>query len=102
MHCMWSKWAPPNERSRLSTFGLSGSYIGSMFSLSFGGVIVKLLNWQAVFYMIGSIGVLWTILWFLFTAETPDKHPSISDDEKEFIRSSLPQVIYDLCFLMII
>lgn len=54
MHCLWSKWCPPNERSRLATFALSGSYIGSVTALSTGGLITIYLNWQSIFYIFGK------------------------------------------------
>lgn len=53
MHCLWSKWSPPNERSRLATFALSGSYVGSVATLGLGGLIGKHLNWQSIFYIFG-------------------------------------------------
>ena len=89
MHCLWSKWAPPSERSRLSTFGLSGSYIGSVISMALGGIIGKYINWQAIFYFFGAASLVWTLLWFRYTAETPGQHSSISSQEKNFIESSL-------------
>lgn len=55
MHCLWSKWCPPNERSRLATFALSGSYIGSVTALSTGGLITIYLNWQSIFYIFGKL-----------------------------------------------
>ena len=29
MHAIWARWAPPLERSRLSTICYSGSYMGA-------------------------------------------------------------------------
>lgn len=92
MHCLWSKWSPPNERSRLATFALSGSYIGSVAALSLGGLIGKLVNWQAIFYVFGAGGFLWSILWFLYVYESPSEHENIDNDEKLFIESSLSYV----------
>jgi ACS family sodium-dependent inorganic phosphate cotransporter len=54
MHCMWSKWAPPNERSRLATFAFSGTHLGSVAALSFGGIIGEYLNWHSIFYIFGN------------------------------------------------
>lgn len=89
MHCLWSKWCPPNERSRLATFALSGSYIGSVAALSLGGLISIYLSWQWIFYIFGLMGVAWTILWFCNVYESPAEHENISNDEKTHIESTL-------------
>lgn len=93
MHCMWSKWAPPNERSRLATIAFSGSYFGSVIALSCGGLIGEYIGWQAIFYVFGSVGLVWTALWFTFVRESPAQHESIDNEEKLYIESSLSYVI---------
>ncbi|CAF0792094.1 unnamed protein product [Brachionus calyciflorus] len=89
MHCLWSKWCPPNERSRLATFALSGSYIGSVAALSLGGLISIYLNWQAIFYIFGVLGLVWAIFWFFNIYESPSEHVAITIDEKTYIESTL-------------
>lgn len=93
MHCLWSKWSPPHERSRLATFALSGSYVGSVAALSLGGIIGKHLNWEAIFYFFGIGGLVWTLFWFLNVYESPSHHETIDNDEKLYIESSLSHVI---------
>lgn len=89
MHCLWSKWSPPYERSSLATFAFSGSYIGSLVSLSLSGLIAEHINWQAIFYLFGTFGLLWSILWFIFIFESPAEHTKIRIEERLFIESSL-------------
>ncbi|RNA37043.1 Vesicular glutamate transporter 1 [Brachionus plicatilis] len=89
MHCLWSKWCPPNERSRLATFALSGSYIGSVTALSSGGLITIYLNWQSIFYIFGVLGLIWSVFWFLNVYESPSEHQHISCEEKNRIESTL-------------
>lgn len=92
MHAMWSKWAPPTERSKMATFAFSGSYIGSVVALSVGGVLAENVNWQSIFYVSGSAGIIWTIMWYHFTAESPASHETISFDERDYIEQSYIQV----------
>jgi ACS family sodium-dependent inorganic phosphate cotransporter len=89
MHCLWSKWSPPYERSQLATFAFSGSYIGSLVALSLGGLIAEHINWQAIFYLFGSFGVLWSVLWFIYIFESPANHAKIHIEERLYIESSL-------------
>ena len=89
MHCLWSKWAPPTERSTLTTFALSGSYIGSVVALSSSGIISYMLNWEWIFYSFGGMGIVWCALWFRHVHETPSEHTSIGLEEKLMLESSL-------------
>lgn len=91
MHAMWSKWAPPTERSKMATFAFSGSYIGSVVALSVGGLLAENVNWQSIFYVSGSAGIIWTILWFHFISESPASHETISFDERDYIEQSYIQ-----------
>ncbi len=89
MHCLWSKWSPPTERSRLATFALSGSYIGSVVALSCSGIISSTMNWKWIFYIFGGFGMLWACLWFAFIEESPSTHSNISPEERLHIESSI-------------
>ncbi len=91
MHALWSKWAPPPERSKMATFAFSGSYLGSVVMLSVGGLLVENVNWQSVFYVSGSAGIIWTILWFHFVSESPAEHRTISFEERDYIERSYVQ-----------
>lgn len=101
MHCLWSKWAPPNERSRLATVAFSGSYVGSVVALSLGGLIGQYVNWQAIFYVFGTTGLIWTLFWFTFVYESPSQHETIEHDEKLHIENSLSYVCVFLDIIQI-
>ena len=40
---------------------------------------------QSVFYVTGSVGTLWFILWMIFIRDDPDDHFLISETERDFI-----------------
>ncbi|KAF4022571.1 hypothetical protein G4228_014795 [Cervus hanglu yarkandensis] len=52
-HGMWSKWAPPLERSRLATTSFCGSYAGAVIAMPLAGVLVQYIGWASVFYIYG-------------------------------------------------
>ena len=41
-------------------------------------------NWQAAFVLTGALGLVWVIAWLLLY-HSPDKHPSLSSEEFEYI-----------------
>ncbi|XP_046308340.1 sodium-dependent phosphate transport protein 3 isoform X2 [Marmota monax] len=88
---IWAKWAPPLERSKLTSIAGSGAAFGSFFILCVGGLISQALGWPFIFYIFGSIGCVCCLLWFTVIYDDPTHHPCISVREKEHIVSSLAQ-----------
>jgi MFS transporter, ACS family, solute carrier family 17 (sodium-dependent inorganic phosphate cotransporter), other len=86
---MWSKWAPPFERSRMVVAAFTGNYIGIVVSLPVSGILAQSLGWESVFYVFGVVGCIWTVLWLMFVRKSPGADPWISTIEKEYIESSL-------------
>ncbi|XP_051710989.1 sodium-dependent phosphate transport protein 3 isoform X6 [Oryctolagus cuniculus] len=86
---IWAKWAPPLERSKLTSIAGSGAAFGSFFILCVGGLISQALGWPFIFYIFGSIGCVCCLLWFTVIYDDPSHHPCISAREKEYIVSSL-------------
>lgn len=54
MMAMWTRWAPPLERSRLVTFAGSGCNFGAFVAQPLTGYICQTLGWPAVFYICGE------------------------------------------------
>jgi ACS family sodium-dependent inorganic phosphate cotransporter len=47
------------------------------------------IGWPSVFYVFGSLGVLWFIAWTLLCYNDPQSHPFISDEERIFLEKSI-------------
>ncbi|XP_013930376.1 PREDICTED: vesicular glutamate transporter 3 isoform X2 [Thamnophis sirtalis] len=88
-HGMWSKWAPPLERSRLATISFCGSYAGAVVAMPLAGVLVQYIGWPSVFYTYGMFGITWYMLWLLQAYESPAVHPTISTEERIYIETSI-------------
>ncbi|XP_053356584.1 vesicular glutamate transporter 3 isoform X2 [Clarias gariepinus] len=88
-HGMWSKWAPPLERSRLATTSFCGSYAGAVIAMPLAGVLVQYVGWPSVFYIYGVFGIIWYIFWLLLAYESPAVHPTISEEEKTYIETTI-------------
>ncbi|XP_048213467.1 vesicular glutamate transporter 3 isoform X2 [Perognathus longimembris pacificus] len=88
-HGMWSKWAPPLERSRLATTSFCGSYAGAVVAMPLAGVLVQYIGWASVFYIYGMFGIIWYMFWLLQAYECPAMHPTISNEERTYIETSI-------------
>ncbi|KAI7790621.1 vesicular glutamate transporter 2.2 [Triplophysa rosa] len=88
-HGIWSKWAPPMERSRLATTSFCGSYAGAVIAMPLAGILVQYSGWSSVFYLYGSFGMVWYMFWILVSYESPADHPTITDEERTYIEESI-------------
>ncbi|NXD15575.1 VGLU3 protein, partial [Nothocercus nigrocapillus] len=88
-HGMWSKWAPPLERSRLATTSFCGSYAGAVVAMPLAGVLVQYIGWSSVFYVYGMFGIVWYVFWLLQAYESPAVHPTITSEERIYIETSI-------------
>eukprot|EP00062_Callorhinchus_milii_P010610 gi/632955808/ref/XP_007893647.1/ PREDICTED: vesicular glutamate transporter 3 [Callorhinchus milii] len=88
-HGLWSKWAPPLERSRLATTSFCGSYAGAVVAMPLAGLLVQYKGWSSVFYVYGFFGMIWYIFWLLLAYESPATHPTITHEERSYIEASI-------------
>uniref|UniRef100_A0A1B6DF26 Putative inorganic phosphate cotransporter n=1 Tax=Clastoptera arizonana TaxID=38151 RepID=A0A1B6DF26_9HEMI len=85
-----SNWAPPLERNRILSFILGGVLFGTMVTMFFAGILAASPGgWPSIFYVTGTLAIIWALIWLYIGADNPTKHRSISELEKQFIISSL-------------
>ncbi|KAK6173305.1 hypothetical protein SNE40_016781 [Patella caerulea] len=90
IHAIWSKWAPPQEKTKLALFAFSGSYIGTVVALPISGALGRsAAGWPSIFYVFGSLAVIWFMLWCIIITESPAKHQSITNAELEYIQQNI-------------
>lgn len=53
------------------------------------GVIAGSLGWEAVFYIMGGLSVIWIILWIVLVSDNPEKSSLVSEEEKNLIVGAL-------------
>ncbi|KAJ8927580.1 hypothetical protein NQ314_019945 [Rhamnusium bicolor] len=91
MHVMLAHWAPPNERSVMSSIVYAGTALGTVIFMLVSGIIAGSVGWEAVFYIEGGVSALWLLLWAVLTADTPQSQRFISEEERNYIVTSLHQ-----------
>lgn len=57
------------------------------------GFIISEYGWRVVFYMNGSLGVAWCLLWWLLAFDLPHKHPRITRRELNYINANIGENI---------
>ncbi|XP_060803575.1 putative inorganic phosphate cotransporter [Amyelois transitella] len=92
VHNVIGKWVPLEEKSRLGTLVYSGGQLGTALQLIISGYIADYWGWPAIFYTMGSLGAVWTVLYMFIGSSTPKTSKIISVEEKAYIENSLGQV----------
>jgi MFS transporter, ACS family, hexuronate transporter len=81
-----AEWFPARERGIAGGVFNTGASVGSMLAPPLVAWAILAYNWHVAFVVTGSLGLVWAAAW-LFFYESPEKHPSLSDEEREHIRS---------------
>jgi len=91
MFAMLRWWAPEQEKSTMVAISFSGAYLGTLITFPIASILVEaraLWCWPSVFYVFGSVGILWALPWFCCISNEPETDPFISKGEEEYIRHS--------------
>lgn len=80
-----AEWFPTHERAFAQGLFNSGAAVGGIVALPAIAFMTVWFSWQTIFIVVGLIGLLWLIPWFLIVKAPPEYHPNISAEEKEYI-----------------
>jgi ACS family hexuronate transporter-like MFS transporter len=80
-----AEWFPTKERAFAQGLFNSGAAIGGIVAFPTIGLLSVYFNWQYIFILVGVVGLLWLIPWWILVKSPPSKHPWITDEEREYI-----------------
>jgi ACS family hexuronate transporter-like MFS transporter len=81
-----AEWFPAKERGFAAGFFNIGASFGSMLAPPLVGFAIYYYSWQMAFVITGIIGLIWAGLW-IWAYNSPDRHPRLSPEEREYITS---------------
>jgi MFS transporter, ACS family, hexuronate transporter len=82
-----AEWFPAKERAVAQGIFGAGASLGSVVAAPFIAYLFIAWGWRMTFIGIAVLGILWLIPWLLVNKATPDKHPWITEKEREHIES---------------
>jgi MFS transporter, ACS family, hexuronate transporter len=83
-----SEWFPPEDRA--FAFGIfnTGSSVGAVIAPPLIAFIILTLDWRWVFFITGTLGLLWALVWWVFY-DLPQKQKLITPAELAHIEKSI-------------
>ncbi len=79
-------WFPRHERGLVQGISHSASRLGAAIAPPVAVAIITAFGWRWVFYVCGSLGLLWSVLWFAYYRNMPEEQRSVTDGELAYIR----------------
>jgi ACS family hexuronate transporter-like MFS transporter len=82
-----AEWFPTKERAFAQGLFNSGAAIGGIISIPLIAFLTVYFSWQSIFILVGLVGLLWLIPWWIFVKSPPKGHPWLSENERQYILS---------------
>ena len=89
MQGAWTKWAPSSEKSRLVGAHFAGGPIGTFLINQLAGFVGDAYGWEPIFKVSGVLNLLFVFFWCFLVYDSPETHPYITTEERDFIGKSL-------------
>lgn len=79
-------WMPASERGLALGLMNSGSRLGAAVGLAIASYLILWVGWRACFWMLGGVGLVWTVCWYGWYRDDPAQKHGVSSEELAFIR----------------
>jgi MFS transporter, ACS family, hexuronate transporter len=86
-----AEWFPKKERALATGIFNSGTNIGAILAPALVPLIALTWGWQSAFIILGAVGFIWLIFWFIFY-EIPERQKRISQNELAYIKSDVSEI----------
>jgi MFS family permease len=79
-------WLPMTERARSTAFGLAAVPFASVIGAPLISYLILLAGWKIMFFILGSLGIIWAIAWYFLFADYPENSKHVSQKELSYIQ----------------
>jgi MFS transporter, ACS family, glucarate transporter len=83
-----SRWFPAAERGRIQSVVWMGSRMGGALAPLLSIYLAGEYGWRTVFYIFGSLGLVWASVWWIWFKDEPRDMKGISSEEVKLIEEN--------------
>jgi sugar phosphate permease len=89
-----ASWFPSTNRGLLQGTTHAASRVGAAFAPPIiVAIVIYFGGWRWGFYLLGGLGLLWTIFFFIFFRNTPREIAAVNEGERALIREDKPSLL---------
>lgn len=82
------KWVIYEEKSLWVGIIYAGTSLGTVISILTSGMILNYVGWEAIFYIHGTLPLIWCVVFYIFFADSPEEQKYITEHERTLIVTS--------------
>lgn len=79
------EWFPVKQRALAQGIFNSGASIGNVIAPVIIVYLYAQFGWKSTYLILGALGFLWVIPWFILNKSKPEDHPWITENERNLI-----------------
>ena len=79
------EWFPVKQRALAQGIFNSGASIGNVIAPIIIVYLYAQFGWKTTYIILGAVGLLWVIPWYIVNKTRPEDHPWITDEERKLI-----------------
>jgi MFS transporter, ACS family, glucarate transporter len=83
-----ARWFPAIQRGRIQSIVWMGSRLGGALAPFLSIILADMYGWRNVFFIFGSLGVIWATVWWFWFRDEPRDMKGISPEEVTEIEES--------------
>ncbi|CAK9829816.1 SLC17A5 [Anthophora retusa] len=88
LHAMIARWVPPSEKG-MFVWTMQGGPFGTVVTFALCGQIISAFGWKVAYYVTSGLILIFYALWVYLIYDTPDLHPGITENEKNYIKEQI-------------
>jgi len=79
------EWFPVKQRALAQGIFNAGASIGNVIAPVIIVFLYAQFGWKSTYIILGGLGMLWVIPWFIVNKSKPEDHPWMTEDERNLI-----------------
>ncbi len=80
-------WMAVKERGFATSVPLAGGGVGAAITPPFIAWLMLTYGWRLAFLISAGLGVAASVIWYIFTRDTPEQHPGVNQAELDVIHA---------------
>lgn len=88
-----TSWITPREQGLIVGLAYAGINLANAATYPITAAVCSSFGWRSIFYLAGTFGLIWLPVAFFVLHDTPEAHPRISVEEKQYLLTNVTRKV---------